>query len=38
MVKIGLKSFENEKLHENFDSVAKALMKRKPESVKGKIK
>ena len=36
MVKIGLREFEEDKLIENFDAFARALVKRKPESIKGK--
>lgn len=35
MVKIGLKEFDTENLVQNFDSVAKALVNKKPEAVKG---
>lgn len=36
MVKIGLKEFDNDKLVENFNSLASALAKKRPESIKGK--
>lgn len=36
MVKIGLKEFETENLMTNFDSVARALAFKRPESIKGK--
>jgi large subunit ribosomal protein L1 len=32
--KVGLKSFDNEKLKSNFDSLLTALLDRKPESIK----
>lgn len=35
MVKIGLRSFDDENLFKNYDAVAKALAAKKPESVKG---
>ena len=38
MTKIGLKEFENEALLKNFDALAVAIAKKKPESVKGKLK
>lgn len=38
MVKIGLKDFETDNLFSNFDSFARALAKKKPESIKGKNK
>ena len=37
MVKIGLKEFDIENLQKNFDSFARALVKKKPDSVKGKL-
>ena len=37
MVKIGLKEFDTENLQKNFDSFARALVKKKPDSVKGKL-
>lgn len=36
MVKIGLREFEEDQLYSNFDAFARALVKRKPESIKGK--
>jgi large subunit ribosomal protein L1 len=36
MVKIGLREFNEEQLFTNFDAFARALVKRKPESIKGK--
>ena len=36
MVKIGLREFKNEDIEKNFDSLAKAVVGKKPESVKGK--
>lgn len=36
MVKIGLREFEEDQLFTNFDAFARALAKRKPESIKGK--
>jgi large subunit ribosomal protein L1 len=36
MVKIGLRNFENDNLMMNYDSVARALAQKKPESIKGK--
>lgn len=36
MVKIGMKEFDNDSLFTNFDAVAKALVNKKPESIKGK--
>lgn len=36
MVKIGMKDFDQEQLFSNFDAVAKALVNKKPESIKGK--
>jgi large subunit ribosomal protein L1 len=35
MVKIGLRDFETDSLYTNFDSVARALALKKPESIKG---
>jgi ribosomal protein L1 len=35
-VKIGLREFENEKILSNLDAVARALVYKRPESVKGK--
>jgi large subunit ribosomal protein L1 len=35
MVKIGLRDFETDSLFSNFDSVARALAQKKPESIKG---
>lgn len=35
MAKIGLRSFENEDIAKNYDSLARALIRRKPESIKG---
>jgi len=36
MVKIGLRDFQEDQLFSNFDAFARALAKRKPESIKGK--
>lgn len=36
MVKIGLREFEDDKLFVNFDAFARAIAKKKPESIKGK--
>lgn len=36
MVKIGLREFNEDQLFSNFDAFARALAKRKPESIKGK--
>ena len=36
MSKIGLRSFGQEKLEQNFDSILTSLVKKKPESVKGR--
>jgi ribosomal protein L1 len=36
MVKIGLREFNEDQLLSNFDAFARALVKRKPESIKGK--
>ena len=36
MNKIGLKSFESEALASNFDALMMALVKAKPEAVKGR--
>lgn len=36
MVKIGLRSFEDDKLLTNYDAVARALASKRPESLKGK--
>ena len=36
MAKIGLRSFENDAIFNNFDALAKALVKKRPESLKGK--
>jgi large subunit ribosomal protein L1 len=36
MVKIGLREFNEDQLFTNFDAFARALVKRKPESIKGK--
>jgi large subunit ribosomal protein L1 len=36
MVKIGIKDFDENQIMENFDSLAKALVAKKPDSVKGK--
>ena len=36
MVKIGLRDFNEDQLFSNFDAFARALAKRKPESIKGK--
>ena len=36
MVKIGLRDFEEAALVQNFDALAKALVSKKPESIKGK--
>jgi large subunit ribosomal protein L1 len=35
-VKVGLREFEDEKLVDNINSLAKALISKKPESLKGK--
>ncbi len=36
MVKIGLRNFNDDQLYTNFDAFARALVKKKPESIKGK--
>jgi ribosomal protein L1 len=36
MVKIGLREFQDDQLMTNFDAFARALAKKKPESIKGK--
>lgn len=36
MVKIGMKDFEEDSLFQNLDAVARALVSKKPESIKGK--
>jgi ribosomal protein L1 len=36
MVKIGLREFQDDQLLVNFDALARALAKKKPESIKGK--
>ena len=36
MVKIGLREFQEDQLLTNFDAFARALVKKKPESIKGK--
>lgn len=38
MVKIGLREFENDSLTSNLDALANALVSKKPESVKGKLR
>ncbi len=35
--KIGVKDFDNEAIFKNFDALAVALAKKKPESIKGKF-
>lgn len=37
MVKIGMREFDNASLLSNFDALATALFKKKPESIKGNI-
>jgi ribosomal protein L1 len=36
MAKIGLKEFENDAIFTNFDALVRAIVLKKPESLKGK--
>ena len=37
MVKIGMRDFSKDEIMKNFDALLKALVEKKPDSVKGKI-